>query len=133
MPQGFSNFRLNPRGPSALGKRSSAPPRRGAFSLSLREPRGNLARAILGSSALALTPAFAFPEAFVMKLVFLAPVTVAASFRDTTGYSFAQYLEEFGKAYSGAEHTVRKALFEAQLAKVNKHNEEYKKALLFLR
>jgi cathepsin L len=61
-----------------------------------------------------------------MKLVFLGPVTVAASFRDTAGYSFAQYLEEFGKAYSGAEHTVRKALFEAQLAKVNKHNEEYK-------
>jgi len=61
-----------------------------------------------------------------MKLVVLAPVTVAASFRDTTSYSFTQYLDEFGKAYSGAEHGERMALFEAQLAAVNTHNAEYK-------
>merc|ERR1712241_1564880 len=55
-----------------------------------------------------------------------APLVATAAFVDRSGYSFEQYLAEFGKGYAGDEYVARQALFEAELAEVNKHNEEYK-------
>lgn len=46
--------------------------------------------------------------------------------RDYTGYDFDSFKAEFNKAYGVEEHTARKALFEATLAEVVSHNEEYK-------
>jgi len=62
----------------------------------------------------------------LLKPVLLVPATVALALRDTTNYSFANYLTEFGKAYSDGEHATRREVFEARLAEVNRHNEEYK-------
>jgi len=60
-----------------------------------------------------------------MKLASFVPV-VTASFVDRSDYTFGQYLNEFGKSYAGNELAERQAIFEVELAEVNKHNEEYK-------
>merc|ERR1712232_456105 len=46
--------------------------------------------------------------------------------RDYSSYEFEHYLKEFGKSYEFAEYTQRKAIFDQNLLKVQKHNEEYK-------
>jgi len=47
--------------------------------------------------------------------------------RDYSDYDFESYLEEFGKSYaSSGEYQQRKALFHANLLKVEAHNLEYK-------
>jgi len=56
----------------------------------------------------------------------LAPVSAVSSYVDRSDYTFAAYLEDFGKIYSGAEHAERQVLFATQLAEVNRHNAEYK-------
>lgn len=61
-----------------------------------------------------------------MKFTVFAPVVATAAFVDRSGYTFQQYLTEFGKDYSGDEYATRKAIFENELSEVNKHNEEYK-------
>jgi len=43
--------------------------------------------------------------------------------RDLTGYTFDDYVSEFGKAYNGIEEsTSRKAIFEENLMKIKEHN-----------
>jgi len=62
----------------------------------------------------------------VLKPVLFMPATVAFALRDTTNYSFVNYVAEFGKTYSDTEHATRRGVFESRLAEVNNHNEEYK-------
>jgi cathepsin L len=59
------------------------------------------------------------------KLVALVPALVPAAFRDTSAYTFEAYVAEFGKTHGASEAAERRARFEEQLKKVNKHNEEY--------
>lgn len=64
-----------------------------------------------------------------MKAVFLSLLAVAAAepLRDWSAYTFENYVAEFTKIYfSEDEVASRKAIFEKELAEVNKHNQEYK-------
>jgi len=54
----------------------------------------------------------------------VVPVTMA-SLVDTSTYTFEQYLSEFAKVYPKSEHSKRQALFQVELEKVNKHNQEF--------
>ncbi|CAE7231560.1 unnamed protein product [Symbiodinium natans] len=46
--------------------------------------------------------------------------------REYQGYSFEDYQQEFSKSYSAGELESRKAIFEANLRKVQAHNAEYR-------
>lgn len=46
--------------------------------------------------------------------------------QDYSDYDFDAYLKQFAKSYESEEYTKRKAIFEQNLQKVQKHNEEYK-------
>jgi cathepsin L len=57
--------------------------------------------------------------------VLLLSSSASALLVDTSAYTFSEYLSEFGKAYDGDEFKLREELFNVQLEKVNKHNQEY--------
>lgn len=52
--------------------------------------------------------------------------TQAAAYREFTGYSFGDYVAEFGRSYSTVEYAKRESLFNAEIAIVNAQNELYK-------
>merc|ERR1719218_394641 len=65
----------------------------------------------------------------------VAPGLVAAAFaatlpgeKDWTGYTFEQYVKDFGKSYSAGENSDRRGNFEAILKKVIDHNKQEDKS-----
>lgn len=56
---------------------------------------------------------------------FALGVTSVAAVRDFSGYTFNDFLTEFGKNYAADEQAQREATFSEKLAEVNAHNEEY--------
>ncbi len=61
----------------------------------------------------------------IALLAFLAATTMAASVKTTlnTEYSFTAWKAQFGKTYLGAtEEAQREAIFNKNLAYINKHN-----------
>jgi cathepsin L len=61
-----------------------------------------------------------------LKSFALGVASVAgASVRDWSGYTFHDYLAEFGKSYSGDEFAKREAVFAEKLAEVIAHNEGF--------
>jgi cathepsin L len=60
----------------------------------------------------------------ILVVAFLAAVSAKRPFANELSeeYTFDQYKKHFGKAYSGAEHEERKALFEANLRTILAHN-----------
>lgn len=61
-----------------------------------------------------------------MKSAIFFAAPVAATFRDLSEYTFADYKTEFARSYSASEHSHREALFNEELASVNAQNELYK-------
>jgi len=62
-----------------------------------------------------------------MKVAMISQIASALAFRDFTGYTFEQFQMEFkGLQSSGADNSLRRDLFHAELAKVNEQNELYK-------
>jgi len=59
-------------------------------------------------------------------VAFAAIVPAVAVFRELKDHTFEDHLLEFGKSYESEEHTHRRANFHFNLARVLKHNEEYK-------
>lgn len=61
-----------------------------------------------------------------LKLFAFGAASVAGtSIRDFSGYTFKDFLAEFGKDYSGDEQAMREAIFSEKLAEVNAHNDEF--------
>lgn len=50
----------------------------------------------------------------------------AVELRDTSRYTFADFLAEFGKDYSDEDYALREKLFSQTLAEVNAHNEGFR-------
>jgi len=60
-------------------------------------------------------------KSFVLGITSVA----GASVRDFSGYTFKDFLAEFGKDYSGEDLARREAAFLEKLAEVNTHNDEF--------
>jgi len=60
----------------------------------------------------------------IFLAVFVALALAKTKWNELEGYEFGDYLTEFGKQYSAEEYINRKFLFDANLAKIKKHNSD---------
>lgn len=54
----------------------------------------------------------------------IAVCSAAPKWHELEGYAFEDYVKDFGKNYKGDEFHKRKAIFEAELAKIHAHNKD---------